>query len=112
MRAGSLRQRFQLQAPVSTPDGMGGTVTNWVVVATIWGLLSPVSGAERLLGGQMTAIVAHEIDIRYRPGVVPKMRMVHLQAGSQTYEIHAVLNPEGRNKSLQLTCSEVQLQGA
>lgn len=107
-----MRQRLKLQSPSQTPDGMGGQVTGWTDVTTTWGLVGPLTGRELLQAEQVTAVVTHEIDIRYRPGVVPKMRVVRQGAGSQVFEIHAVINLEMRNRQLTLLCSEIQLQGA
>ncbi|HYM22026.1 MAG TPA: phage head closure protein, partial [Vicinamibacterales bacterium] len=67
---------------------------------------------EHLSAAQMIAEATHEITIRYRTGVVPKMRIARTQAGAQVYEIHAVINQELRNRMLLLLCSEVQTVGA
>lgn len=109
-----LRQRLILQQLTGgAADGMGGrTGDTWQPVATIWGQVDPLSGKEYLKAAQMIADASHEITIRYRTGVVPKMRIQRTDAGTQVYEILAVLNPEMRNKQLTLICSEVQVQGA
>jgi len=114
MRSGMLRQRLALQSlQGAVSDGMGGTTGGvWTPVTTLWGHVAPLSGAERLRAAQIDAEVTHEIAIRYRAGVVPKMRLQRTQAGAQIYEIHAVLNPELRNTQLTLLCSEVQVTGA
>ena len=111
MRCGSMRQRLQLQTPAAIPDGMGGQTNAWTVVATVWGMVGPISGREQLQADQVTALLTHEIDIRYRPGVVPKMRIVRV-AGGQVYEIHSIVNLEMRNRQLTLLCSELQVTGA
>jgi SPP1 family predicted phage head-tail adaptor len=110
MRSGSLRQRLALSSATLVADGMGGwtVVLPWVLVATVWGQIAPLTGAERLQAAQMTSIVTHEITIRYRTGVVPQMRIART-AGSQTFEIHAVLRSDDfRRRQLTLLCSEVQ----
>lgn len=107
-----MRQRLKLQAPSTTPDGMGGQVTGWTDIATVWGMVGPLTGRELLQAEQVTAVLTHEIDIRYRPGVVPKMRIVRQGAGTQVFEIHSVMNLEMRNRQLTLLCSELQTVGA
>jgi len=107
MRSGALRQRVQIQSPPTTADGMGGFTGTWTPVATTWAQIDPQSGAERIQGDQVTALMTHTIVIRYRPGIVPKMRLVRL-VGGQTFEIHSVDNAEFRNRQLTLQCSEVQ----
>ena len=113
MRAGSLRQRLQLQILTgAVDDGMGGkTGGTWTTSATVWGQIDPQHGTERLQAMQMTAEITHAIVIRYRTGITPKMRMVRV-AGGQVFEIQAVLNIEARNRQLELLCSEIQTTGA
>lgn len=92
---------------------MGGQASvPWTVVATVWGMVGPLTGRELLQAEQVTAVLTHEIDIRYRAGVVPKMRLVRQGGGGQVFEIHSVMNLEMRNRQLTLLCSEIQTQGA
>ena len=110
MRSGALRQRLTLSSAALVADGMGGwtVVLPWVLVATVWGQVAPLTGLERLQAAQMTSVVTHEITIRYRLGVVPQMRLSRA-LGGQTFEIHAVLRSDDfRRRQLTLLCSEVQ----
>lgn len=91
---------------------MGGLTTNWTSVATVAAQIDPITGREQLQGDQVTSILTHEIVMRYRPGIVPKMRLIRQGAGNQAYEIHAVTNVEMRNRQLLLQCSEIQMVGA
>ncbi len=113
MRSGALRQSVMLQRPVTTPDGMGGSVVTWTPVTAkpIHAQIDPISGQERLAMEQIQSTLTHQITIRYLPGVVPSMRLVRVK-GQQTYEIHSVQNIEMRNRTLQLLCGEIQVVGA
>jgi SPP1 family predicted phage head-tail adaptor len=112
MRSGALRQRLVLSAPTTTSDGMGGQLlSQYQPVTTIWGQIDPASGNETLRAEQLTAVITHEILIRYRPNIVPRMRITRV-AGGQTFEVHVVINLEMRNHQLTLLCSEVQTVGA
>lgn len=107
-----MRQRLQIQQPIGTPDGMGGQLLTFQPVMTVWGQVDPATGREQIQADQVSAVATHEIVIRYRPGIVPKMRMVRQGAGSQIFEIQAVLNIDMRNHQLTLLCSEIQATGA
>ena len=113
MRAGSLRQRLQLQSVSGqTDDGIGGKVGGtWTTVATVWGQVDPMTGTEQLQALQVTASIAHQITIRYRGSVTPKMRLVR-PLGGQVYEIRGVMNVDLRNRQLELLCTEAQTAGA
>lgn len=111
MRSGALRQRLQLQTPPTSGDGMGGQSGAWTTIATVWAQIDPISGSERLQAGQMTPALTHEVIMRYRGSVVPKMRLLRA-VGGQIYEINAVQNMDMRNHQLTLLCSEVQTAGA
>lgn len=92
---------------------MGGlSSVTWTAVATMWGLVVPMTGTEQIKALQMMSIVTHEVTIRYRTGIVPKMRLVRQEVGGQIFEIHAVISDNFKNTQLTLLCSEVQTQGA
>ena len=80
MRAGSLRQRLQLQSLTgAVDDGMGGkTGGTWTTSATVWGQIDPQHGTERLQAMQMTAEITHAIVIRYRTGITPATRTIRI----------------------------------
>ena len=90
---------------------MGGVTGNWTPVATVWAQIDMQSGKEALQADQATSVAMHDVVIRYRAGIVPKMRLVR-QVGGQTFEILAVQNTDFRNRLLTLTCAEVQVLGA
>jgi SPP1 family predicted phage head-tail adaptor len=47
IRAADLDQRIVIKREVTTPDGMGGTTSTWVDVASVWASARPMSGRER-----------------------------------------------------------------
>ncbi len=103
---GSLRHRLVIQAERSTSDGGGGQSDPWadpVIIATVWGKVEPLTGAERLRAMQIEDRFRHRIIIRHRPGITPAMRIVF---GSRVFNIRAAINREERDRFLELLCEE------
>jgi SPP1 family predicted phage head-tail adaptor len=104
IRAGDLNCRVQLQEATETQDGYGAVVKGWATTATPWGEVKDLSGREFFAAQQENAEVTTRIRMRYRAGVMPKMRAI---ANGRTFDILAVLDPEGRKRELHLMCKEV-----
>jgi SPP1 family predicted phage head-tail adaptor len=66
--------------------------------------VEPLQGRELWTAKQVVAEVTHRIRFRHLSGVVPTQRVVF---GSRTFEILSVINPEERNRELELLCKEV-----
>ena len=98
MRAGTLRHTVTLEEAVETRDAVGGVVTTWQEVATVHAAKKGRSGREYYAAAQTQAEDLVEWQLRYRAGVVPKMRLVH---GATVYDITAVL-PDERHTRLTL----------
>ena len=107
LQVGGLRHRLVIQSENAAGDAGGGQGADpWadpVLVATVWGRVEPLTGGERLRAMQIEDRVTHRITIRYRAGITPRMRVVF---GARTFNIRAVINPEERNRMLELLCEE------
>ncbi len=106
VKLGELRHRLVIQAERSTGDGGCGQSDPWadpVTVATVWGKVEPLTGAERLRAMQIEDRLSHRIVIRHRPGITPAMRIVF---GSRVFNIRAAINREERDRFLELLCEE------
>lgn len=99
MQAGKLRHLLILQQSTDVTNSRGEAIPTWSDVASVWGEVTPLSGREGLAAQQVYATASHRVRIRYRPGVVPKMRFLK---GSREFDIDAVLNVDERNR--ELTC--------
>lgn len=108
---GARHERVGLQRRATTSDGMGGTVAatplgwrpQWV-----WGHVTALDERTReaLLGaGQLTALHSFHVDIAYRTGITPLMR---LRWRDKTLEVQSAVDDTGEKKRLLLLCSEVQ----
>lgn len=100
---GELNQRLELQDLVRTPDGAGGSDTNWTTIATVWAKLRPRHGREQLWAEAKTATNTHVITIRYRTGVSAQMRFA---GQGRTFDIVSVINIDEQNRWLSCLCKE------
>lgn len=103
---GRLRRRLTLEAANRTPDGGGGAIETWAVIAQVWGDIRTKGGGEAVDADALSGHISHEITLRYRTGVVPAMR---LASGSRRFEIVAVIDIDERNRWLKCLCVERDL---
>lgn len=104
MRAGELRDRITIQQVAETRSDSGAIVQTWPDVATVWAAIEGLEGREFFAAQELNAQVTSKIAIRYLAGIVPKMRVVF---GARTFDIQAVIDPDGRRRELQLMVVEV-----
>ena len=104
MRAGRLRHRVTLQRKVVTRDAYGGEVITWTDVATVWAAVEPLRGRELEAAAQAGAELSARIVMRYRSDVVPEWRVAW---DGHVYDIEAVVDVDGRHRTLELRCREV-----
>lgn len=105
-RARELRHKIIIQAENPQTDGGGGEGDPWAApttVATARARIEPLKGSEQLRAMQLEDKISHLITIRYRAGIIPKMR---IKFGTRLFNIRFVRNPEERNRFLELTCEE------
>lgn len=104
---GRLRHRVTLQRPVTSRDTYGDAIESWVDVATVWAAMEDLSGREYWAAAQQASEVTTRVTIRYRDGVHVTWRIVHAVTW-ETYQIHAILDPDGRRRELQLLCGRAR----
>lgn len=106
MEAGRLRHSILIQELVPDQDDTSGNVTNtWTTFATVWADVRPASIREFVAAGIQQAKVTTAVKIRYLPGVVQSMRILH---GDQVFNVEGVLpDPKTGREWLTLPCSEV-----
>ena len=103
MRAGKLRHRVTIQSRTVAADTVGHPVETWATLASVSADILPMGGAEPFHSDQFDARVSHDITIRYRTDVTPNMRVVW---GSKTLDVEAVMDPDGRRRSLRILALE------
>lgn len=101
MQAGKLRHRIVIQQSTSSQT-VGEPVKTWSTVATVWADYEDLGGSEGTNSGQeQYATGMRRYEIRYRTGLVPKMRISHQ---SVFWDIDRIVNVGGRNRELHLFC--------
>jgi SPP1 family predicted phage head-tail adaptor len=106
MAAGQLREKITLESLAAGQDATGASSGAWTAFATnMSASIRDLGGREYLAAQGVQNPVETEILIRYRPGVTAAMRVIH---GSETYNIHAALDRDGRRTWLWLMCSRRQ----
>ena len=103
--AGDLRFAVTIQERTDTRDATGQAIPAWTTYASTRADVTPLSGAKLIEAQKINANAAVLVTVRYRAGVVPKMRLVHK---SRTLEIISVTNRGDLNVALDLACAEVK----
>ena len=106
MEAGKLNKRVTIQHKVTgSPQrkSSGAPDSPWADLVTTWAAIEPLRGKEFMESQAVNSAVAVRIRIRYRDGITAAMRVKH---GTTIYSIEAVIDPEMRNRELQLMCSQ------
>jgi len=106
MNAGRLRHAVILYAPVETQNTYGEPEVRWQKVADLWARIEPLQGREYFAAKQAVSEIEARLTIRYRSDVTAKMKITH---GAIDYLIEAIINPEERNRELQLMCRRMNL---
>lgn len=103
MRAGELRHLVIIQQMTETQNAYGESVRTWAEFAQACAAVEPLSGREYFDSQQRQADVTTRITLRYRAGIVPRMRVLF---GARVYEIDSVIDIEERHREMQLMCAE------
>lgn len=104
LRAGTLRQKIELQRYTETRSASGHMTRTYETYATVRAGFRTLSGNERLAAQQVRAILTHEVTIRYRTGVHPDHRILW---GSRIFDIKDVRNVDEMNVEIRMLVSEV-----
>lgn len=104
MQAGKLRHRVEIQVRETTQDSFGDALLDWRTIATVWAQVEEESGSEKWQATSQRADAARSVTIRYRPGIIPRHRL--LLSGFRVLNIESVTDAEGRRRELKLSCRE------
>ncbi|PZU89629.1 MAG: head-tail adaptor protein [Chelatococcus sp.] len=102
---GAMRRRLLLEAPLATPDALGGATHQFVTVAALWARVEWLSGGERWRFGRPEQIASHRITMRWRAGVDAGQR---LRDGDRVYEIRTAADPQDGRRRLVCLAEEIK----
>ncbi|OHV75644.1 phage head closure protein [Rhizobium sp. LCM 4573] len=100
---GQMTARLDLEVPRSEPDGQGGALTTWDVLASMWARIEPVSHVVREEAVAETGTVSHRIWMRFREDVAAGQRF---RKGARTFMVKLVRDPDERRRYLVCQCEE------
>jgi head-tail adaptor len=101
MRAGRLRHRITIEQSAEMQT-VGEPDRGWSPVATVWANYEDLGGSENSAAGQTQyALGLRRYEIRFHPGLIPKMRINHQ---SIAWDIERIVNVGGRDRELHLFC--------
>lgn len=108
IRAGELRRRVTFQTRSTAQDSVGGQLTTWTDVATVWAGIEPLGVGERLAAAAEHVDASHTITVRYQalfadPRAVAAMRAVYK---GRIFNIVGSMNEEERNRNVVLQVRE------
>lgn len=110
MRAGQLRHRIKIQTPVIAADSYsaGSNISSWNdVYRGVRAGIFPLRSKEGIENEKIETELTHRVRIRYRTGIIPKMRILFKKRGTdRVFRIKSVVNVRERNKILDLICVE------
>ena len=104
MRAGALRHQIWIKGPTITTDANAEVTTAWGTVTVCWAAIEPLRGREWIASGMENSEITAKGWIRYVSGIKPTMQVYY---GTRTFEIVSVINPDERNRELELRLKEL-----
>lgn len=99
-----LRQKFELQSILDTPDNAGGFSRSCQAVASIWGEIDTLKASAKFSTSQESVELTHRVTIRWRPDVDQSNS---LKLGKRRFNIIAAHDADPRRRYLICHCQEV-----
>src|SRR3546814_5935310 len=88
---GQMTARLDLEAPQAAADGQGGAVAGWVVAASLWAWIEPVSAVIAEQASADMARITHRIWVRFRGDVAAGQRF---RQGGRVFLVGLVRDPD------------------
>lgn len=104
MHAGLIDKQITIQVRTLDQDEAGQPTETWSTFATVYANIKPMVGRDYLTAKQLVDELSHDVTIRYRRGIKPKMRISYLD---RQFEIISVIDSEERREWLYLKCKEL-----
>ncbi len=105
MRAGRLRHVIELQRVSAGTDSHGDQIDVWTTYATVRADVEALGGREFLAAEHVQSDVSVRITLRAIPGVTVRATD-RVLFGSRQLDVRHAIDMAGRNRELQLLCTE------
>lgn len=113
MRAGQLRHWLLIEQKSLSVDANGDRTETWATYAECWGSIETSGGREFFAAKQTISDLTHAITVRYKAGITADMRVKYIDPknsdSARYFNIRSIANPDERNETLSLQCSEVTI---
>lgn len=113
MHIGAMRHRITIETINTTRDAYGqevgdtGLPVAGAFVATVWGEVQDLAGAELYAANEAHSQITARITCRWQGGILPSMQARYKTGGqARVFSILAVTDPEGRRRTLVLEVKE------
>ena len=101
---GRMRSRLSLEAPVGTPDGLGGQTQVFETVGAFWAQMEWLAGSEAWRQGRPEQLGTYRVTLRWRGDLDAGKRLRH---GDRIFDIRSVADPDGSRRQLLCLVEEV-----
>lgn len=101
---GALRQRVTIEAPVDSPDDIGGFTRGFATHAQLWARIETLGSAEQFIEQRAEQSTRLAVTIRWRSDVTSQMRIAF--RGRRLW-IRSVEDPDSTRRFLTCLCEEI-----
>jgi SPP1 family predicted phage head-tail adaptor len=102
--SGALDRRIAIKRATISQDDFGQGVKSWATLATVWASRKPISDAERVQSGEITAEAQCRFQIRYSSTVADVNPKDRIEYDGMIYEIWGV-KEIGRRVGLEISAT-------
>lgn len=109
MKAGMMRDRFELHRPVKMRSATGQQIESWERYDTVWASVTPVSARMKIQASQIVADVSHIGVMRYNANVAHGHRLVRHDGyanKTRTFEITSLTTKREKRREMELMLVE------
>lgn len=109
MSSGRMTKELFFQTKSETADDGGGVAVTYTDSFSLFGMIEPRSGKENFFAMRLQGDVTHIITVRYnlsRSISVDDRIQYRPSAGTRTFNIKSVLNPDERNRYYRIAVVE------
>lgn len=104
INAGDFRHIITFQEMEERKNSFGEMTKVWVDKFSTRAGIYPLSGKEFFVADKENSEISHKINIRYRPDINQKMRIVY---NNRVFNIESVINFQERNILMQIMAKEL-----
>lgn len=102
--AGRFRHKVRIQAMTEARGSDGGLTVTYVDRFEDFALIQPLKQEERVEARNVKGITTHNVEMRYRPGIMPTDRVVW---GDRKFNVEGVWTPMERGIHTMLVVVEI-----